>query len=59
MPSNLLLQKIGARKTITRIALGWGVVSVLMAWVSQQWHFHLLRFLQGAFEAGLHPGIIL
>ncbi|MFB6961001.1 MFS transporter [Streptomyces sp. NPDC056309] len=59
VPSNLLLEKIGARKTIARIALGWGVVSVLMAWVSQPWHFYLLRFLQGAFEAGLHPGIIL
>ncbi|MEU6663156.1 MFS transporter [Streptomyces sp. NPDC046821] len=59
VPSNLLLEKIGARRTIMRIALGWGVVSVLMAWVTQPWHFYVLRFLQGAFEAGLHPGIIL
>ncbi|MFB7997282.1 MFS transporter [Streptomyces sp. NPDC056002] len=59
VPSNLLLERIGARKTIMRIAVGWGVVSVLMAWVSQPWHFYALRFLQGAFEAGLHPGIIL
>ncbi|MGS1096368.1 MFS transporter (plasmid) [Aquamicrobium terrae] len=59
VPSNLLLQKIGAPKTIMRIALGWGVVSVLMAWCSQPWHFYVLRFLQGAFEAGLHPGLIL
>ncbi|MFB7712356.1 MFS transporter [Streptomyces sp. NPDC056105] len=59
VPSNLLLERIGARRTIMRIAVGWGVVSVLMAWVSQPWHFYALRFLQGAFEAGLHPGIIV
>ncbi len=59
VPSNLLLQKIGAPKTILRIALGWGVVSVLMALCSEPWHFYVLRFLQGAFEAGLHPGLIL
>lgn len=59
VPSNLLLQKIGAPKTILRIALGWGVVSVLMALCTQPWHFYVLRFLQGAFEAGLHPGLIL
>lgn len=59
VPSNLLLEKIGAPKTIMRIALGWGVVSVAMAWVTEPWHFYVLRFLQGAFEAGLHPGIIL
>ncbi|MDQ1060361.1 sugar phosphate permease [Arthrobacter globiformis] len=59
VPSNLLLQKIGAPKTIMRIAIGWGVVSVLMAFCTEAWHFYLLRFLQGAFEAGLHPGLIL
>ncbi|MDQ4504294.1 MFS transporter [Sinomonas sp. ASV322] len=59
VPSNLLLQKIGAPKTIMRIALGWGIVSVLMAFCTQPWHFYTLRFLQGAFEAGLHPGLIL
>ncbi|MCW0000987.1 MFS transporter [Pararhizobium sp. YC-54] len=59
VPSNLLLQKIGAPKTILRIALGWGIVSVLMALCTQPWHFYVLRFLQGAFEAGLHPGLIL
>lgn len=59
VPSNLLLQKIGAPKTIMRIALGWGVVSMLMAFVEESWQFYLLRFLQGAFEAGLQPGVIL
>lgn len=59
VPSNLLLQKIGAPKTIMRIALGWGIVSMLMAWVQEPWQFYTLRFLLGAFEAGLQPGVIL
>lgn len=59
VPSNLLLQRIGAPKTIMRIAMGWGVCCVLMAWVTAPWHFYLLRFLMGAFEAGLQPGVIL
>jgi sugar phosphate permease len=59
VPSNLLLAKIGAPKTIMRIGLGWGAVTLLMAFVTQPWHFYVLRFLQGAFEAGLHPGLIL
>src|SRR5262245_28813624 len=59
VPSNLLLQKIGAKKTIMRIAIGWGVVCVLMAWVQTPTQFYILRFLMGAFEAGLQPGVIL
>lgn len=59
VPSNLLLQKIGAPKTIMRIAMGWGIVSILMAFVQEEWQFYTLRFLLGAFEAGLQPGVIL
>lgn len=59
VPSNLLLQRIGAPKTIMRIAIGWGVTCVLMAFVTSPWHFYTLRFLMGAFEAGLQPGVIL
>lgn len=59
VPSNLLLQRIGAPKTIMRIALGWGITCVMMAFVTSPWHFYLLRFLMGAFEAGLQPGVIL
>ena len=59
VPSNLLLQKIGARKTIMRITIGWGITCILMAWVTQPWEFYTLRFLMGAFEAGLQPGVIL
>lgn len=59
VPSNLFLQKIGARKTIRRIAMGWGIVSVLMSLVTEPWQFYMLRFLLGAFEAGLQPGVLL
>jgi MFS family permease len=59
VPSNLLLQKFGATKTIMRITMGWGVVCVAMAWVTSPTQFYILRFLMGAFEAGLQPGVIL
>lgn len=59
VPSNMLLQKFGAKKTIMRITIGWGVVCVLMAWVKTPLQFYVLRFLMGAFEAGLQPGVIL
>jgi sugar phosphate permease len=59
VPSNLLLQRIGARKTITRITLGWGIVCVCMMFVTTPAMFYFLRFLMGVFEAGFYPGIIL
>ena len=59
VPSNLLLQRIGARKTITRITIGWGLVCVAMMFVRTPAMFYFLRFLMGAFEAGFYPGIIL
>ncbi|MDB5850966.1 MAG: transporter [Rhodoferax sp.] len=59
VPSNILLQKIGAKKTIMRITIGWGIVCVAMAWVKTPTQFYVLRFLMGAFEAGLQPGVIL
>src|SRR5580765_537967 len=59
VPSNLLLQRIGARKTITRITFGWGVVCVAMMFVTTPGMFYFLRFLMGVFEAGFYPGIIL
>ncbi|MEP7100051.1 MAG: MFS transporter [Burkholderiales bacterium] len=59
VPSNLLLQRIGARKTITRITFGWGIVCVAMMFVTTPGMFYFLRFLMGVFEAGFYPGIIL
>ncbi|MFT4103939.1 MAG: MFS transporter [Burkholderiaceae bacterium] len=59
VPSNLLLEKIGARKTILRIMICWGICATLMAWAHTPWQFYTLRFLLGAFEAGFFPGVIL
>lgn len=59
VPSNLLLEKIGAKKTLARITILWGITSILMAWVKSEWAFYVLRFLLGAFEAGFFPGVVL
>ena len=59
VPSNLLLEKIGARKTIMRITIGWGVTCVAMMFVQTPAQFYFLRFLLGVFEAGFYPGVIL
>jgi sugar phosphate permease len=59
VPSNLLLEKIGARKTISRILVLWGITSACMLFVRDARSFYVLRFLLGAFEAGFAPGIIL
>jgi MFS family permease len=59
VPSNLLLQKIGARKTFGRIALLWGISSIAMIFVRTEGAFYAIRVLLGAFEAGLYPGVIL
>jgi MFS family permease len=59
VPSNLLLEKIGAKKTLARITILWGITSILMAWVKSEWTFYVLRFLLGAFEAGFFPGVVL
>lgn len=59
VPSNLVLQKIGARKTIMRIMCLWGLISMAMAFVTTPSQFYLVRILLGAAEAGFFPGIIL
>ena len=59
VPSNLLLQRIGARGTIARIAIGWGATCALMSLAATPAAFYALRFLLGAFEAGFFPGVIL
>lgn len=59
VPSNLVLMKIGARKTFSRIMICWGVVSSLTLFVQTPLQFYVMRFLLGAFEAGFFPGILL
>src|SRR5215469_13764584 len=59
IPSNLILNKVGARKWIARILLTWGIISALTAFVWNDWSFYGIRFLLGIAEAGYYPGIIL
>jgi D-galactonate transporter len=59
VPSNLWLEKIGARLTFLRIMVLWGLTSAAMMFVSEPWHFYGLRLLLGLFEAGFFPGVIL
>ncbi len=58
IPSNLALQKIGARKWISFIMVVWGFVSVFMAFVPNTLSFFGMRFLLGAAESGFFPGMI-
>lgn len=57
-PSNLLLTKIGARKTLSRVMVLWGGTSSCMLFVNSETSFYVLRFLLGVFEAGFAPGMI-
>lgn len=59
VPSNVILEKVGARIWIARVMITWGIVSAAMAFVQGQTSFYVLRFLLGAAEAGFFPGIIL
>ena len=59
VPSNLILEKIGARLTLFRIMFVWGLLSAGMAFVSSPIIFYVIRFLLGVFEAGFFPGVIL
>lgn len=59
LPANLLLEKIGARKTLLRLMLCWGACTAACAFVREPLEFYLLRFLLGAFEAGFFPGVML
>ncbi len=67
VPSNLLLERFGARKWIARIMLSWGILSGAMAFIpaiaratglGNENSFYLVRVLLGVAEAGFFPGII-
>jgi ACS family tartrate transporter-like MFS transporter len=59
VPSNLILEKVGARLWIARIMVSWGLLSGLTAFCTGPWSFLTMRFLLGLAEAGLFPGMIL
>jgi ACS family tartrate transporter-like MFS transporter len=59
VPSNLILERVGARRWISRIMISWGIVSGAFAFVQGPTSFFALRFLLGVAEAGFFPGMIL
>jgi ACS family tartrate transporter-like MFS transporter len=59
IPSNLILERVGARMWIARIMIGWGLVSMAMMFVVGQWSFYAMRVLLGIAEAGFFPGMVL
>ncbi len=58
VPSNLFLERVGARKWIARIMFTWGVISGGTAFVRGETSFYVVRVLLGIAEAGFFPGII-
>jgi MFS transporter, ACS family, tartrate transporter len=58
VPSNLFLERVGARVWIARIMLTWGILSGAMAFIVGEKSFYVVRLLLGAAEAGFFPGII-
>src|SRR5262245_1017407 len=59
VPSNLIMERIGARIWIARILVTWGIISSAMMFVNSATMFYLLRFFLGVAEAGFFPGMIL
>ena len=58
VPSNLLMLRIGARRTLARIMIAWGVISAATMFVTTPMEFYIVRFLLGVAEAGFFPGVI-
>lgn len=59
VPSNLVLQKVGAKLWIARIMVTWGILSGLTMFVKTPGQFYVLRFMLGVAEAGFLPGVLL
>ncbi|MCX2563031.1 MFS transporter [Acetobacter thailandicus] len=58
IPSNILMNRVGARLWITRILLTWGLVSVCTSFITTEWQLYVMRFLLGVCEAGFFPCLI-
>jgi ACS family tartrate transporter-like MFS transporter len=59
VPSNLIMEKVGARLWIARIMITWGILAGITATVTGSTSFGIVRFLLGVAEAGFFPGIVL
>ena len=58
IPSNIALERIGARRWIALLMIAWGLISSCMIFVKVPWHLYALRFLLGSAEAGFFPGVV-
>ncbi|SFM30402.1 MFS transporter [Methylobacterium pseudosasicola] len=59
VPSNLAMNRFGARRWLARIMISWGLVSAATAFIVGPWSFYANRLLLGAAEAGFFPGVLL
>ncbi len=58
VPSNVILERVGARRWFARIMITWGAVTIALAYTQNATMFYILRFLLGACEAGFFPGVL-
>lgn len=58
VPSNVLMERFGARVWLTRIMISWGVVVFAMSFITDATTFYAMRFLLGVAEAGFFPGVM-
>src|SRR4051794_10069919 len=58
VPSNVILERVGARLWFARIMATWGAVTILLGFTQNATMFYVLRFLLGAAEAGFFPGVL-
>src|SRR4051812_41440020 len=59
IPSNLILDRVGARRWIARIMIVWGLVSMATMFITDLWSFMAARVILGIAEAGFFPGMVL
>ncbi|WP_110970509.1 MFS transporter [Pseudomonas huaxiensis] len=59
VPSNIMLNKFGARVWIARILVTWGAIAAATAFAQSANQLYVLRFLLGVAEAGFFPGVIV
>ncbi|MCY8935658.1 MFS transporter [Peribacillus frigoritolerans] len=58
VPGSAMMSKVGARKWISRIMVTWGIIAVLMAFITEPWQFYTARFLLGIAEASFYPCMV-
>jgi ACS family tartrate transporter-like MFS transporter len=59
VPSNLILDRVGARRWMARIMVVWGLVSMATMFITDVWSFYIARVVLGLAEAGFFPGMVL